>query len=152
MSTKAQREQMEESRAYLRTLFNPGDTVHTIVRHVSRSGMMRVISVHYVNPSGELVDISRHVAWAIDQPFDRDRWGVKMGGAGMDMTFALAYSLGRALWPDGVPCTGSTGRTAGGNKSRIPMRLSNDHFNGDRDYHKGKLHRDGGYALRNRNI
>ena len=58
---------------------------------------------------------------------------IRMGGAGMDMGFALAYNLGRCLFPDGFACIGE----------RCP---SNDHSNrGSRD---NKQHSDGGYALR----
>lgn len=147
MSTKEQREQQEQSIEFLHEYLSPGQDVYTSVKHVSRSGMSRVISVHIVDSQGEILDISFHVARAIGASFDRDRWGVKMGGTGMDMAFAVVYELGRALYPTGVPCTGSTGRTAGGNRTRNPRCLSNDHVNGDRVYRKGKTHRDGGYAF-----
>lgn len=141
---------MEESVEYLRELgIQPGDSTHTKVLHVSRSGMMRVIGVYIVR-DGELFDISKRVAWAIGARFDEDRWGVKMGGVGMDMTFYVVYCLGRALWPEGFPCTGSTGYTPSGRKAKHNRCRSNDHSNGDRVYRRGKIHSDGGYALGNR--
>lgn len=153
MATTKQR-QMEESVQYLRDGvggIEPGDSIHTKVLHVSRSGMMRVIGVYLVR-DGELFDISRRVAWAIGAGFDEKRWGVRMGGAGMDMTFSVVYSLGRALWPDGFPCTGSTGYTPTGRKTKANRCRSNDHVNGDRVYRRGKIHSDGGYALGNANF
>lgn len=63
------------------------------------------------------------VAAAIDAPLARGGLhdAVKMGGAGMDMGFALVHSLSYALFPDGFGCIGDG----------CP---SNDHSNGDRDY------------------
>ena len=77
-----------------------------------------------------------------------DRWGVVVGGVGMDMGFHLVYSLGRALYPEGVPCTGSNGWTKSGRPSKLNACQSNDHLNGDRTYSKSKTHSDGGYAFR----
>jgi hypothetical protein len=53
-----------------------------------------------------------------------------MGGAGMDMGFALVYNLSRSLYPNGFDCIGES----------CP---SNDHVNGYNRSH----HADGGYAL-----
>lgn len=138
--------QIAESRERLLSLLSPGDTVHTKVLHVSRSGMMRVIAAYVIRDS-EATDISRDAAIVIGSTFDRDRWGVKMGGCGMDMTFALVYSMSRSLWSNGVPCTGSNGYTPTGKRSKLNRCGSNDHSNGDRVYRKGKVHSDGGYAL-----
>lgn len=146
MTTKAQAARMEQARVRLRELLSPGDVVYTKVLHVSRTGMTRVIGA-YVVRDGEILDVSRDASLAMGAQFDRDHWGVKMGGAGMDMTFALVYSLSRSLWPHGVPCTGSTGCTKTGRKAKHPRCHSNDHGNGDRVYRRGKIHSDGGYAL-----
>lgn len=147
MATKARQADITEAREYLLTLIKPGDVVHTQVKHVSRSGMSRVIGAYLVRDS-EVYDISRRVADAIDSPFDENHWGVKMGGAGMDMTFYLVYCLGRALWPEGVHCTGSNGYTPSGRKSKLNRCHSNDHVNDHTmPYRKSTVHRDGGYAL-----
>lgn len=73
-----------------------GETIYTNLRHVSRSGMMRVISVHIIR-NGQPLDISRHVATLLGEGFDAKRWGVKVGGCGMDMGFHIVYNLGVAL-------------------------------------------------------
>ena len=71
-----------------------------------------------------------------------------MGGCGMDMGFALVYNLSSALYPNGFPCTGSTGYTKTYRKAKQPRCTSNHHSNGDSVYQKGKLHEGGGgYAL-----
>lgn len=156
-----------EALARLREWLKPGDTVWTVLRHVSRSGMQRTIELVIIEDDGrgngpEPREIGWAVARALGMTFDRDRGGVKVGGTGMDMGFHLVYELSRALWPEGFGCTGKNCR-------------SNDHTNGDRDYTKhglfnedsqpenrepypgevldgckGHWHRDGGYALRQR--
>jgi hypothetical protein len=75
-------------------------------------------------------------AWSVGlgegaHPNDQSDGGLKIGGCGMDMGFALVYALGRKLYPDGFDCAGE----------RCP---SNDHCNRVEATH----HKDGGYALR----
>ena len=118
----------------LRDMYPPGSLVKTMLRHVSRSGMMRAISV--ISPDVE--DISWQVARAGGWQFNSRHGGVTVNGCGMDMGFHLVYSLSRSLYPNGFECIGDG----------CP---SNDHSNGDRDYTVGHVvHSDGGYALRNR--
>lgn len=181
--TAKQIEQAEAVRD-LHKLLKPGDVVYTILRHVSSSGMSRVIDLvipvmkdnrrHVFKPTdaqlrkfgdetyiqapadstfeearnrddtgaadllsfddkaarvrwkyGALKDTEsevtrdrvtvietrkvpalRSIGWlaarAMDDTFDRDRQGIKIGGAGMDMGFALVYNLGRTMWPKGT--------------------------------------------------
>ena len=137
--TKQQKAEQAEALEQLRGLFPPGNTVHTILRHVSRSGMSRAISV-VVTEDGEPRDVSWLVARAGLGKFDRQHDGVKIGGCGMDMGFALVYDLSRTLNPDGFGCIGKG----------CP---SNDHANGDPLGYKKHTkrakhwHSDGGYAL-----
>jgi hypothetical protein len=116
----------------------PGDTVWTVVRYASRSGMMRCISPivvgtmsnrHGTRPAP--VDVSWLAARALGDRVHRDHGGVIVSGCGMDMGFHLVYSLSRVLYPDGFDCIGDG----------CP---SNDHTNREDNAH----HSDGGYALR----
>ena len=141
----------ESAREMLSKLLSVGDTVYTHVEHVSASGMMRIISVRVIRDN-EPQDITAAVAAITNLKMDRDRWGVRVSGCGMDMTFWLVYELSRALWPEGHPCTGGTGYTPTGARSKAPRCPSNDHSNGYREYRKGKAHKDGGYALNRRHI
>ena len=100
-----------------------GSNVYTAVRHVSRSGMTRIISAHVVM-DGELHNIGFLAAAAIGAKFDNDRGGVKLEGCGMDMTFHLVYSLSRALFPEGHECTGNNI-----GDERVRYCPSNDHAN-----------------------
>jgi hypothetical protein len=102
--TKAegQRLERERAKAELRKLLTPGSTVNCILRHCSRSGMRRHISL-LVGDS----DITHLAALAMVEK-RADDGGIKVDGCGMDMGFHLVYSLGRALFPDGF-CPSSVG-------------------------------------------
>jgi hypothetical protein len=135
--TKQAEAERDEAIGKLRDWLKPGDTVYTVLRHVSRSGMQREISVVLLTADGPL-----HPSWAVAKAIGArlNRKGpndaIVVSGCGMDMGFHIVYNLGRALWPDGYPCSGKG----------CP---SNDYSNGDRDYRKGhRVHQDGGYALR----
>lgn len=150
----------EEARNRLRELLKPGDIVHCILRHVSRSGMFRRISLVKVGKDGSMFHLDGLIVRAGLGKFRGRDEGLVAGGCGMDMGFALVYSLSRSLYGDGFGCIGKG----------CP---SNDHSNGDRDYTehraaqaaqalevrepgqvsdpsgmKGHWHNDGGYALR----
>ena len=134
--TKKQADRKEAIES-LRESLKPGDTVYTVLRHVSRSGMSRTISAHILRIDNSAVDmdaldrgespsnlirplwLSYNVAKAIEAPHDDRREGVKMAGCGMDMGFALVYGLSSVLWSDGFDCTGEN----------CP---ANDHVNGDK--------------------
>jgi hypothetical protein len=100
---------------------NEGETVYCILRHVSASGMSRVIDLFVVRDRKPR-RISHLVAKAVGYGWDRDRMGIKSTGCGMDMGFEAVYNLGYALWPKGT---------------RKPHSQRN-----------GQPDRDGGYALR----
>jgi len=144
----------------LRDFVKPGMVVYTTLRHVSRSGMQRVIDVH-VMQDNEPRWIGYMAAKALGDRYDDKRQGIVVGGCGMDMGFSIAYNLSRYLFPD-FGCVGE----GDGYATRCP---SNDHSNGDRDYtphgtpaerkgadgslcecHKEHWHSDGGYALRHK--
>lgn len=79
----------------------PGETVWTVLRHTSASGMSRVIDLFVIRDKKPR-RISHLVARAVGYGFDRDRMGIKSQGGGMDMGFEAVYNLGYALWPKGV--------------------------------------------------
>lgn len=90
-----------ESIKQLKKWIRRGDTVYTVLRHVSRSGMMRHIGVILIRDRGKTI---LHPNWHVSQilgypqaPGD----GLKVGGCGMDMGFHLVYSLSAALFNDG---------------------------------------------------
>lgn len=104
MTTKKQKEDRQSAIESLRAFLKPGDTVTTTVMHVSRSGMSRVIMCQAVGmQDGKpyIRDISWLVSRAVGYPLDEKNGGVKIGGCGMNMCFALVYELGSVLFPDG---------------------------------------------------
>lgn len=100
----------------------PGDTVYSILRHTSRSGLQREISLVAVDRLAVVSfpewDESREAvvaAVAREALTALDYWvvhgfgyrigkhgGIVVGGGGMDMGFHLVYNLGRRLWPNGT--------------------------------------------------
>lgn len=143
--TKAQQTERAEAIERLREWIKPGDTVYTLLNHVSKSGMMRTIRVVLLFCSdGKVSDI--HPNYAVGRALGLKHWtrngrkqdALVVSGCGMDMGFHLVYSLSRVLYPAGFRCVGKG-------------CLSNDHSNGDGDLKPYRhYHSDGGYALRHR--
>jgi len=125
----------EEALRELREILKPGDTVYTILRHVTKSGMTRYIDV-FVFRDNKPRYLTYWAKEVLGWGGSKNHEGVKVGGCGMDMGFHLVYSLSRYLYPDGFTCIGED----------CP---ASDHVNGDRDY-TPHLHTSGGYALRHR--
>jgi uncharacterized protein YkvS len=119
---KEKQQQREESIKYLKSILKPGDTVYTVLTHVSKSGMSRdikcLISTNEAKETGiierrdtekgtvedtfnntSIVDIGWHVARALDWPLSKkNEWSIKVGGCGMDMGFHLVYTLSSVLF------------------------------------------------------
>jgi hypothetical protein len=133
--TKKQSAERDEAIVRLRETLKLGDTVWTDLKHVSRSGMQRVIQLLAIENNQP-----RYLGWnaakAMGYRYDEKREGIVIGGCGMDMGFSLVYDLAHTLWPKGYECTGQ-------------KCCSNDHSNGDRNY-EPHLHKDSGYALNHR--
>jgi hypothetical protein len=72
-------------------------TVYTILKHVSTSGMMRVIDAYIIRDNIPL-RLSWSVAEAIGMTYNRKHEGVQIGGCGMDMGFAIVNDLSRVLF------------------------------------------------------
>ena len=109
--TRKAREERERAEALggLRELLKPGDTIHTILRHVSRSGMYRVIGLVITHAGGSRrID---YLAAGLLKGYDSRHDGCKAFGCGMDMGFHLVYNLSRQLFPDGF---GEVGHTEAG--------------------------------------
>lgn len=154
--TKADEAERERCLNELRKHLKPGDTLHTVLRHVSKSGMMRRISPVIILPDGNTLHPDYLVAVAVRAEHPRKTKtrggdGIPISGCGMDMGFHLVSTLSAYLYPEGFGCIGEG----------CP---SNDHSNGDRDYtphgawngspdmdakHE-HWHRSGDYAIRHR--
>lgn len=84
--------------------------VYTSLRHVSASGMSRVIAVFIARPDGGMVDATWSVGKIIGEPVAKTKCGegLRVGGCGMDMGFHVVYNLGMCLWPKGTEKPHST--------------------------------------------
>lgn len=133
----------------------PGDTIYTVLQHVSSSRMSRVINLFVIRNSErsgkpEPRYIGQLTAKLLDHPWDYKHWGVKVGGCGMDMGFHLVYSLGRALFPqgfgeEGYRVDGPTIRPLTKEKAALAVAKGWT-FNG-RNGDRSGWDDDGGYAL-----
>lgn len=112
---KATKVEQADAIAQLSKLLQPGDTVWTTLKHISQSGMYRVIDL-YVIKDNEPLRLS-YSAGVLCEGYDKRHEGARATSLGMDAGFALVYNLGYALYPSGVPCVAN-----GCN--------SNDHRNG----------------------
>ena len=131
---KHSKQDVTEARERLLTQLKPGDTVYTILRHVSRSGMQREIGV-VVMREGQPLHPNYAVAALLGLSVNKQGDGVVIGGAGMDMGFEVVYLLSRSLFNgycDGAPH---------GKRARHTPHSNNG---------PACEYRDGGYALRQR--
>lgn len=106
MTSKAAAARQEKSEAItqLQATLKHGDRVYTILKHVSQSGMSRVISVVHVDSEGEIECLD----WLIARAgiFSRTtatarQDGLKVSGCGMDMGFHVVNSVAYAVFNDG---------------------------------------------------
>lgn len=140
-STATRKAEVEQAIERLHEQITPGDTIYTILKRVSPSGMYRHISAYKLNITERGQDLTVEPQWlayniakALDWPFKKDTEAVGVSGVGMDMGFHMVYELSAVLWPSGYECPGERCR-------------SSDHSNGDRNY-TPHHHNNGGYALR----
>jgi len=72
--------------------------IYCLIRHVSRSGMSRTISLHYIDlETQELRQLNYVGAVLLGLPLDELRDGIKVTGCGMDMGFHLVSTLSRLI-------------------------------------------------------
>ena len=108
----------------------PGDDIHIVNRHVSRSGMSRRLDF-YLLRKGKLIYITPHVAEITDNRRSKVDHALVIGGCGMDMGFAVVYDLSRKLFPNGFYI----------GKDDYPR-------NGSDSIRSSRIDPDGGYALK----
>lgn len=107
MTTKTQTAQTvrQDSINQLREWIKPGDTVYTILRHVTRSGnasisaivMNRVQETDGTYSIGSFEEVSYLVARALGFRMDPDNGGVRVGYMGERRDAALVHDLARTL-------------------------------------------------------
>jgi len=105
MTTKQKKaEDRQRALDTLHRMITPGMTVHTILRHVSKSGAVRDISVVVILPNNTGRPTVFHPNWAVatllgDRLTDKNGSdAVRVSGGGMDMGFDLIYRLSSAMF------------------------------------------------------
>lgn len=97
---KVTEKEREDAKENLLEMLKPNDKVYTILRHCSKSGMQREISLVVVK-GGRICDIDYWVGKLLEYRIGK-HFGLVVGGCGMDMGFHLVYGLGSMLWPKGT--------------------------------------------------
>ena len=102
MTKKQAEEQAEKDYAREKLLtgyIEKGQTIYTILRHTSASGMSRDLSVCVAN-GDEVTDITYYVAQAMGDrlTYHAGHRVIRVNGCGMDMGFHLIYSLSSVLF------------------------------------------------------
>lgn len=90
----------ENAIAFLKGIVNEGDTVYTVIRGVSASGMSRSMDLFVVR-NNQILRITSRVVDAIGGSWDKKRCCLRVSGCGMDMGFAVVYDLASVLFQDG---------------------------------------------------
>jgi hypothetical protein len=76
-----------------------GDTIYTVLRSVSSSGMSRTISLK-VARDGKILDLTYYASILLEWPLVEVNGSraLRVGGCGMDMGFHTVYTLSRVLF------------------------------------------------------
>jgi hypothetical protein len=103
MTTKAETAAQQFATKQLAGMLTKGETLYTINRHVSSSGMTRHISVFRVDNKGEIECLDWIIARAgIFKRVNRNNMeGLKVTGCGMDMGFHVVYTVSSIVLGDG---------------------------------------------------
>ena len=88
----------ENAKKVLLNILKEGDTIYTVLRHVSRSGMQRRIDL-YTFKDDKKIYLSGYFAYLRGEEPPKN--GYKVGGCGMDMGYHLVHGLGYRLFNDG---------------------------------------------------
>ena len=100
--------------------------IYTLINHVSQSGMLRIIDVFALRNNNKIW-LSPLIEKMTSYNRDNTRDGLRVGGCGMDMGFAVVYAFSKACFPTG-----------------FKYRINEHHRNNDPSLRDN----DGGYALR----
>ena len=85
---------------WLKKYLKKGETIYTISRHVSKSGMMRHISFHIMRDNYPC-SINAYIADVLDMKFNKNNDALKVSGGNMDMGYHIVHNLSMALFNDG---------------------------------------------------
>ncbi len=97
--SKSNLEKVEEAKSYLRSMLPSGSIVYTILRHRSKGGMSRELSVVTVCRD-RIINLDGYVGRMLGLRLGSHD-GLVVRGCGMDMGFDVVHSLAGVLYRDG---------------------------------------------------
>lgn len=101
---KYSKKDIAEARETLLNMIKPGETVFTVLRHKSASGMQREIGLVLIRIGAvNCPDYVLHPNYSVSRLLGMrqgKREGIVIGGCGMDMGWHLVSNLSRALYGD----------------------------------------------------
>jgi hypothetical protein len=106
---KATEKEKQAAITHLRELLPPGSTIYTVLRHVSKSGMMRAVDA-YTIIANEPRRLSALISDACGITYNTKHEALQLTGCGMDMGFHLVQNLSYTL--HGMESIGAAAITA----------------------------------------
>lgn len=97
MSTNVKQHERNEVIDALHNYIKRGDTVYTVLRHRSASGMSRLIDLYCIRDN-KPQRITYLAAKALGWRYDINKEALRVTGCGMDMGFHTVYALSSALF------------------------------------------------------
>lgn len=89
--------ELQNAKNKLIGLLQETDTIYTVLRSVSKSGLSRSISFYVVDNNKEIININYYISVLLNYKFDKTHFGLKIKGGGMDMGFHVVHTLLREL-------------------------------------------------------
>lgn len=96
-----------EALTELRKILSPGQTVYTVLRSVSSSGMSRTMDLLIIDTDSNGAPWIRCISWLVAKACGF-AWcsrndAIRRNGCGMDMGYDTVSHVGHTVWPDGTP-------------------------------------------------
>lgn len=88
----------QEAMDILHKVLQRGDTVYTVLRHVSKSGMQRRIDCYCIGEDRKPFFLSGYIGKVLGLRHDFKKGGLVVNGCGMDMGFHIVHSLSSAMF------------------------------------------------------
>lgn len=88
----------QEAMDMLRKVLKRGDTVYTVLRHVSKSGMQRRIDCYCIGEDRRPFFLSGYIGKVLGLRHNYKKGGLVVNGCGMDMGYHIVHSLSSAMF------------------------------------------------------
>ncbi len=89
--------ELQNAKDKLIGLLSETDTIYTILRSVSKSGLTRSIGFYIVDNNKNILNINYYISVIVGYKFNKAHDGLVVKGCGMDMGFHVVHTLLREL-------------------------------------------------------